>query len=337
MILANLIGQTLNRHMRPGIADEWTSSTVTPYESFGSELHPQNIINGKINQSKVYVLGSSRLSPILIMLCCILIAVSGCTNKTKSVPQNPALTSTPAQTAAPDGMSTAQTAAANAPASAQMALTQTAQEMLRILYIYKTDLATAQDYESYIESNGITVDLFTESNAATANLAQYNLIMIGPDTGNFSAWQTEPWGDPAGADAGYIDSTGIPILGLWRGGGLFFKVRNQYINVGNCWSGSTTDVLVLDQNFTIWNEPSKVAVGSGVIDLYNNPTEFEAVYYPSPLENILPIGRQSTDAEHYSIMMQGNKYFFWGYRGGPSLMTTKGKKAIMNIIHYLVP
>jgi serine/threonine protein kinase len=242
-----------------------------------------------------------------------------------------------AQTAAASGTSAAQTAAVNATATAQMALTQTAQALMRILYIYKTDLATAQDYESYIESNGIPVDLITESTAVTANLANYKLIIVGPDTGNFSAWTTEPWGDPAGADAGYLDMSGLPILGLWRGGGLFFKARNLYINVGNCWSGSMTDVLVLDQNFTIWNEPAKVAVGSGVIALYDNPTEFEAVYMPAPESGVLAIGRQSNDADHYSMMLQNNKYFFWGYRGGPSLMTSKGKKVIMNIIQYLLP
>lgn len=240
------------------------------------------------------------------------------------------------QTAAANQAGTAQAEAANSTATAQMAATLTAQATLRILYIYKTDLSTAQDYKNNIESNGYPVDLFTESNAVTADLSKYKLIIIGPDTGNFTALSSEPWGDPVGADAGYIDSTGIPVLGLWRGGGLFFKVRNQLINIDNCWSGDTTDVLVLDQNFTIWNQPGKVAVGSGVIALYNEATAFEAVYLPTPTSGIFTMGRQSDDSEHYTILMQDNHYVLWGYKGSPSLMTTKGKKAFMNIVHFLI-
>lgn len=241
-----------------------------------------------------------------------------------------------AETAAANQTDTAEAAAANATATAQMAATQTAQALVRILYIYKTDLSAAQDYKNYIESIGYPVDLYTESNAVTADLSKYKMIIIGPDTGNFASWTTEPWGDSAGADAGHIDMTDIPVLGLWRGGGLFFKVRNQYINVGQCWSGSTKDVLVLDQNFTIWNEPGKVAVGSGVISLYDNPTEFEAVYLPSATSGIFTMGRQSNDANHYSIIMEDNKYVLWGYKGGPSLMTSKGKKVFSNLIHYML-
>jgi hypothetical protein len=300
MILANLIGQTLNRYMPPGIAEV-------------------------------------RLPPVLILLCCMLLTVSGCTTKTQTDAPNPTLASDVAQTTAASGTSDAQAAVAHATATAQMALSLAAQPQMSILYIYKSDLATAQDYESFIESDGIPVDLITESDALTADLAKYKLIIVGPDTGNYSASQTEPWGDAAGADAGYIDSTGIPVLGLWRGGGLFFKARNLYINVGNCWSGSTNEVLVLDQNLAIWNEPGKVSVGSGVITLYNNPTEFEAVVMPSPESGVLSVGRQSDNAEHYTIMIQDNKYLFWGYRGGPSLMTNKGKKVFMNVIHYLIP
>ncbi len=273
---------------------------------------------------------------------------------TDGVDQDPIHTSTPtpdlgatqqvfaaqtaaAETAAANATTTAQAAAANATATAQMAATQTAQALMRILYVYKSDVSTAQDYKNYIESNGIPVDLITESTAVTANFTNYKLIIIGPDTGNFSAWTTEPWGDPAGADAGYMDMSGLPILGLWRGGGLFFKARNLYINVGNCWSGTTTDVLVLDENFIIWNEPSKVSIGTGVIALYENPTEFEAVYMPAPQSGIFAVGRQSNNADHYPVIMQNDKYFFWGFRGGPSLMTTKGKKAFLNIIHFLIP
>jgi len=299
-----------NARLLPAITEEWM---------------PKNVL--RIIDTKLHLLKNVKKKrknpiwppPILIILCCILIGVGGCINKNQVDILNTPIMLAKEETATP-----------------QMADTLTTQIQPGILYIYKTDFSTAQDYKSTIESNGFPVDLYTESNAVTADLTKYKLIIIGPDTGNFAALNTEPWGDPAGADAGYIDSANISVLGLWRGGGLFFKVRNQYINIDNCWSGRANDVLVLDQNFTIWNQPSKVAVGSGVIALYDEPTLFEAVYLPTPNSSIFTMGRQSNDAEHYSILMQSNKYVFWGYQGGPSLMTTKGKKAFINIVNYMI-
>lgn len=230
-------------------------------------------------------------------------------------------------------------AATNAAATAQMAATLTAQAQSKVVYIYKSDLALANTYKNLLQNNGYIVDQVQEDNVAGINYATYRLVIIGPDTGNPGTWNTAPWGDPAGSEAGYIDSANKPILGLGRGGALFFAARNLYIDFGNTWNSPAGEMEVHAENAShrIWTTPNSISVpGSGMVKLYNNPSPFVAVYLPGPISGITAYGRQSTDPEHFTIIGEGGRYLLWGYASGPGDMTNTGKKVFINTVNTLV-
>lgn len=230
-------------------------------------------------------------------------------------------------------------AATNAAATAQMAATLTAQAQSKIVFIYKTDLALANTYKNLLQSNGYLVDLVQQGSVAGVNYASYRLVIIGPDTGNPATWTTGPWGDPAGSEAGYIDSANKPILGLGRGGALFFAARNLYIDYGNSWSSGAGDTEVHAENAShrIWTTPNAISVpGSGMVKLFNNPSSFVAVYLPGPISGVTAYGRQASDPDHFTIIGEGSRYILWGYASGPGDMNNTGKKVFMNTVNTLV-
>jgi hypothetical protein len=234
--------------------------------------------------------------------------------------------------------SLAQAMATHAAATAQMALTLTAQAQIRIIYIYKSDLALANTFKTFLESNGYKVDVILESNVGAPNYSQYNLIIIGPDTGNPSSWSTGPWGDPAGSEAGYIDSFGKPTLGLGTGGSLFFEARNLTITYGQSWIGSAGDTGVFVENpgHRFWTTPNSISIpADNIPKLYDNNSSFLAVHLPAPISGITPLGRETDDPVHYPIIMEGNKYLLWGFNDGPANMSSKGKKVLLNAINTL--
>lgn len=244
-----------------------------------------------------------------------------------------------AQAAATSAAATAQKAATRAAATAQMALTLTAQAQIRIIYIYQSDLALANTFKTFLESNGYQVDVIFENNVGVPNYSQYNLIIIGSDTGNPSTWTSGPWGDPAGSEAGYIDAFGKPTLGLGTGGSLFFEARNLSISFGQSWIGSIGDsgVFVENPGHRFWTTPNSISIpATNIPTLYDNNSSFLAVHLPSPISGITPLGRETDDPVHYPIIMQGNRYLFWGFNDGPANMSSKGKKVFLNAIYTLI-
>jgi hypothetical protein len=229
-------------------------------------------------------------------------------------------------------------AATSMAATAQMAATLTAQAQFRIAYIYKSDLALANTFKTFLESNNFKVNVIKSNNVASTDYSPYRLIIIGSDTGNPGSWTTGPWGDPAGSEAGYIDTFNKPIIGIGKGGSLFFEARNLYIGYGNCWTSSAgnTSIHVENTSNRIWTTPNSISIpGSQNLMVYDNNSPFQATYLPGPISGIVTLGSQVDDTEHFPIIMQNSKYLLWGFVNGPSNMSGKGKKVFLNAINML--
>ncbi|MCD6285594.1 MAG: hypothetical protein J7M39_06755, partial [Anaerolineae bacterium] len=194
------------------------------------------------------------------------------------------------------------------------------------VYIYNTDLTLAQQYKQLLDPNGFDFDIIKVSSILAANFDDYRLILIGPDTGSGSSW-----GDNAGTQAQKLEDTGIPIVGLGKGGSSFFDELGYPIGWGHGWTGSGRDVYAMDTDDTVWNEPNDVSIpGTHIVQLYNSNSNFVAIYYPNPIAGIIGIGRQSNNATHYQIIEKDVQRILWGFDAGPQAMTATGKEVFVN-------
>ena len=233
---------------------------------------------------------------------------------------------------ATDQMAYLITAAAAQTAGAAQSATLTAMARVYVAYIYSGDPGTANDFKSFLQSQGFVVKLIPQADIGATNFDYYKAILIGHETGN-----AYDWGDSGGSQANQVASSGKPIMGLGYGGSSFFSKLGLSIGWGDGWVGSGTDVTVVNPSYPFWNSPHNVSIpASQTISLYNNSTGFVAIYQPSPPMGIETIALQSGDANHYMLIMQTSQFFLWGFEGAPSAMTGKGQRVFINMLSSLI-
>lgn len=237
-----------------------------------------------------------------------------------------------------------QTAAAQTAIAAQQtgqaqSATLTAQAQRRVAYIYSSDSSTANDYRSFLQSQGYVVDLVPMGSIFGTNFAPYKAILIGPETGNnISEYQTAPWGDASETQAQYVSAAGKPVVGLGRGGSLYFQALGLFITWGQSWTGNTNDIYVVDPAAAYWNIPNSISIPADlIIKLYDANSPFVAVYLPGPIAQVSTIGRQYDNNDHFPIIMESSRFLLWGFDVGPSGMSTKGQRVFLNILWNLAP
>ncbi len=206
----------------------------------------------------------------------------------------------------------------------------------RVAYISDLDSATANSFKSLLEASDILVDIHSLKAIVpitSVDLSAYHRIIIGPDTGSHGAWKG------SASEANYINAANKTIIGLGGGGDAFFDLLGLDIGYPHAWSSTTSgasSVYAVDPGHSIWNNPYDIAVpGDQIVPMYASNGGFTAIYYPSPISGVVALGRQSNDANHYTIIMQNNRYILWGYYAGPASMTEQGRQIFVNTVKYL--
>jgi hypothetical protein len=201
---------------------------------------------------------------------------------------------------------------------------------LNAVYIYSTDLDSAQGFEMLLEANGVTVDIIDKASASTWDYSGYGLIIIGHETGTLGNW------DP-GAAVVSINDTKLPVLGIYYGGASFFEELGLFCNWGNGGWANLTNVYVFDAANPVFNHPTKIDVPSDrLIELYDAPTDTHVIYMPTLIEDVHPIGQANFSAVYFPIVQESWRYILWGFREPPANMTQVGKELFVNTALWLL-
>jgi hypothetical protein len=133
-----------------------------------------------------------------------------------------------------------------------------------------------------------------------------------------------------------INGSGKPILGLGIGGSTFFGDLDLDIGFGNGWDEFDNGTRVVNATSAIFTHPINITVpADGIIQLYNSNILDVEIYVPSPIAGVTLLGQEVISSVHYPLVMEGTRYFLWGFVGSPSNMTQTGKNLFANIVSYL--
>jgi hypothetical protein len=199
-----------------------------------------------------------------------------------------------------------------------------------VAFIYASDYNSALEYQNFLSSYGITVNLVTNSSAATQDYSTYNLIIIGYDTASAGSSYL-----PAAAVSA-INGSGKPILGIGDGGSVFFGNLGLSIGYENSMGEGDNETYVVDVTSPIFSQPISINMPpDGIIQLYISSYLCFGVYVPSPIAGVTLLGEDVPSSAHYPLIMEGTRYFLWGWEPSPSFMTQTGKNLFANIISYL--
>jgi hypothetical protein len=197
-------------------------------------------------------------------------------------------------------------------------------------FIYSTNLAGAQSFETLLEANGVSVDLVPKTSAETWDYSGYGLIIIGNDTAYGYDWTPE-------STVSVINATGKPILGLCYGGSSFFQELGLFVNWGQSGVGSGNSTYVLYQEHQIFNFPKAISIPpSKIIQLYSVSVKIVETYMPSPQPSVNSLGRDAVQSNYHLILQEDARYVFWGFSASPTNMTQTGKDLFVNIVIWML-
>ncbi|WP_342303816.1 PEGA domain-containing protein [Methanolobus sp. ZRKC5] len=193
-----------------------------------------------------------------------------------------------------------------------------------IIYIYSADTTNAKSYVSLLEDNGYRVNMIPVSKVEDTDLSQYNVIITGTDT---------EWIDIDTVTA--IRKSGRPVIGIGEGGYSLFGQIGLVCGHPNGWHGSVNSIYVVDASNTVFQEPNVIKISrDGILQLYSS-TNHIGIYIPSMTEEILMLGREPENKEHYPLLFEENRYFLWGFTASPESMTDNGKALFINTVAYM--
>jgi hypothetical protein len=203
---------------------------------------------------------------------------------------------------------------------------------LRLAYVYLTDAATSQAYTSFLGGRGHSVDQIAVATLPLYNLTDYDVILVGDDTG-----QGTTWGN--GGDSGVIDASGKPVLLMGEGGTALAYELNLYMQAGRAQSvGSETDLLSEDQSHGIFHTPNEVTLGTGgQMRVYQGPPAdcYGVLTVGSPPATVEICGRQIANPR-FTLLTRERRYLLWSYHGAlPGDLTPDGEDLLENTLYFL--
>lgn len=203
-----------------------------------------------------------------------------------------------------------------------------------IAIIYKDDATDANSFKTLLLEYGADVSLIEIDNVASTDFSNYNLILIASNTSFSNEWGTTQ-------AVNNIINSGKLILGLGAGGAGFFEEYGLSINWGHSWYGTSstspgnTSIFCVIKTHHVFTSPTMITIpGNNIIQLYSESGHV-GEYAPSLNQGVLLIGREPTDANHYSIVSE-NSHWLWGFTNSPTYMTQTGKYLFLNIVDYML-
>src|SRR5262249_10167205 len=148
----------------------------------------------------------------------------------------------------------------------------------RVAYIYGDNPSlTANAFSAMLMARGITVDVYSDAQAALATTDFFpdQAIIIGDDPPSFGGFQS----------FSKINSAVKPVVAIGNWGAQFMELTNlPAVSGGFSTSGSDFKVHVADPAAPIWTTPSPVSQSDQSLALYTQPVSVCALNNPAPIQ-----------------------------------------------------
>ncbi|MEM7032055.1 MAG: VWA domain-containing protein [Chloroflexota bacterium] len=196
-----------------------------------------------------------------------------------------------------------------------------------VAYIWDTDSATASAYQKLLEQNNLRVRQIEMSKIIDTDFANYDLVIIGPDTGKDAVW-----GSPKLVQ--HLAEGRRKIVGLGDGGHAFFGQLSLDIGYNNGTPSTDTSVNPFDFTHPIWQTPFDLAV-TGLVDVYTKPGSDGVAVWGNGVD-VVWLASDPPNSTPLWLALEADRYLIWGFNQGPKAMTVNGKALFVNTVWFMV-
>jgi hypothetical protein len=203
-----------------------------------------------------------------------------------------------------------------------------------IAYIYSYNLTRAQDFQTYLATQGYDVLIYQIAELDSApDFSETDVFLIDADTS--AEWDST-------RTAAVLD-TNKPIIG--DGDGLqLMDGTDTYFGGGNFLGVPNEDSLIPKYTgHRIWNTPNDLGIAAASetepdpVQILTSPMTLRALNDDgsSPL-GVQFLGPCATSESNYALAIESGKFAVWAFGiFGPSMYTETGQKLLVNLIEYV--
>lgn len=200
----------------------------------------------------------------------------------------------------------------------------------RVAYIYNSsdagDVTAAAAFETLLDPV-YPMDQIAVSSIVSTDFTQYALIVIGHNALSFSTDQTNA-----------IQNSGLPVIGINRGGLSYFGKIGLNMKSENVASGSYTGLVVANEALSIWNSPNDLNVSSEqTVTIFNTTSQANVLYIGYLPASVLTIAYHvSQYPTSYATIAKEGSNLYWAFNGDASSFNETGNKLFLNAINYMI-
>ena len=195
----------------------------------------------------------------------------------------------------------------------------------RVAFIYRSDAEAAESFEALLMSYGCPTTLVGLDQTPAAALEDYDLIIVGDDTEDASAWddlQVVP----------AIEGAGRPIVGMGEGGYDFFGMLELSIGRPHGMHGDGSRIYAIDPNGSLFTTPYPIHIPEdGIMPLYTETGHVLLYLWPVP-DTVTVLAGSVGHPGYYPLALEHDRYVFWGFAESPLKMTEVGKTLFINVV-----
>jgi Right handed beta helix region/Disaggregatase related len=192
-------------------------------------------------------------------------------------------------------------------------------------YVYTSDTASAQSFDSLLRPWGWAVTAIPSAELAQTALDPYDVIIVGHDTRDNDSWE-----DVQAVAA--IEGSQKPVVGLGEGGAMLFD--RLALTTGQACEerGRQNEVRVVESIWELFRSPNAfILPRTRILQLYTE-TELFSVHLPTVSDDIIVLGQEVEAAEYCPLTLERDRFYYWGFAASPENMTEVGRDLFVNLL-----
>jgi predicted outer membrane repeat protein len=209
---------------------------------------------------------------------------------------------------------------------ASLSVEPQAMSLPRVAYVHHNKTDVAEGYRALLTAYGCPTTLIPGDQVATTTLDDYDLIVAGTDTGYSDVWADEQ-------NVAAVEGSGKPVVGLSRGGYWYFGKLGLTIGRPNGGHDSGSAIEPVDPSHPLFSEPYPIEIPEGgVLELCAEADQINIYLWPAAPDTVTTLGLDAGNAGYYPLVLEHDRYFFWGYDVSAEDLTAAGRKLFVNMV-----
>jgi len=196
----------------------------------------------------------------------------------------------------------------------------------RVAYVYFEEIEMAESYQALLTTYGCPTTLIPGDQVAATAFDAYDLVIAGTDTGYSRVWADEQ-------NVAAVEGSGKPVVGLGQGGYSYFGYLGLTIGRPHGAHDRGGAIEPVDPSHPLFSEPYPIEIPeSGVLELCAETDLIHIYLYPAAPETVTTLGLDAGNPGYYSLVLENDRYLFWGFEANVDSLTEDGRKLFLNVV-----